>query len=906
MEAEKTLAHFSRDLAAPRQISPGQNTVHGLFEAQVARTPDALAASFADSSLTYAQLEERANKLANFLKDLGLKQGSFCGIALDRSLDLVVSVLAVLKTGSAYVPLDPSYPKARLSFMLEDTQMPVLLSQRKIAENLSPGSTRVVLIDQIKSYIDSYSSTKNNIETSLTVSGPAYVIYTSGSTGKPKGLVMNHKALLNLLNWQRESSKCAGEGRKTLQFASLSFDVSFQEMFSTWATGGTLVMVSEELRSDVRRLWQLLIAECVERLFIPPVVLQHLALAAEHNSAAPTSLREIITAGEQLKITPQIRRMFGRLSDCTLHNQYGPSESHVVTAHRLSGDPLNWTELPPIGRPIDNVTIHILDAHLQPVETGVAGELYIGGVCLADGYLRRPELTAEKFITNPFGPTEGELKTSDPDRLYRTGDLARRLPDGNIEFLGRLDHQIKILGHRIEAGEVEAALLAHRKVKEAVVTARSNARGERQLVAYLVSAQPPPTVNEIRTFIGKKLPQYMIPSGFIFLDRLPLSPNGKVNRAALPGLGRERPKLQRMVAPPSNAIESGLLEIWERLLNVRPISVMDNFFELGGDSLLAVAMLIEINERFGRNLPVSTLIDSGTIKGLSTCMETQPELRKSLIVPIQPKGIRPPLFLLPPIGGEIYGYRVLTPYLGSDQPLFGIRARGLEDNEVPFSDLVSMASNYVNEVLHFHPQEPFLLCGYSLGGTVAFEMAHQLHAQGYKDIKVLIIDEEAPGSHRVDLSSLINIVRNVPYWLRDHVLSRPRSELNLSVKRNLSKLKRICKQTLRIGPRATEAGHHAELSEFLDLSIMSPAHRTVSSAMYEAALNFEPRVYPGRLTLFRTRAERLSSTRGYDKGWKKLAGQGLEICIIDGNHNSLFNEPHIAGLARKLESFLVS
>lgn len=907
MSAAKTLPHLQLSLSESHQIPEVRvNGVHEFFEAQVTLTPNKVAVSFEESTLTYAQLEQKANRLANYLRDLGVKEGTFCGIALVRSLDVVVSVLAVLKTGAAYVPLDPSYPQARLAFMIEDTQMPVLLSQRKISEKL-PCASKIVMLDEVQRDIDNCSDVKlTGLRSHPEGFGPAYVIYTSGSTGKPKGLVMGHRALVNLLNWQLQSSKSAGDGKRTVQFASLSFDVSFQEMFSTWATGGTLVMVSEELRADVRRLWQLLKLESIERLFIPPVVLQHLALAAEKSPDVPTSLREIITAGEQLKITPQIRKLFLRLPECTLQNQYGPSESHVVTSHRLTGDPLNWTELPPIGQPISNVAVHILDDHLQPVEMGVAGELYIGGECLADGYLRRPELSAEKFITNPLGPTEEELKTSGSNRLYRTGDLTRRLPCGDIEFLGRLDHQIKILGHRIEAGEVEGALLSHPNVKEAVVTACVNARSERQLVAYIVSEEPSPTTDELRALVATKLPQFMIPSVFTYLDHLPLTPNGKVNRAALPGLGNVRPKLERIVAPPGNAIEAGLLEIWQNILNVDAISVLDDFFELGGDSLLAVAMLIEIGERFGRNLPVSILIEKPTIKALAIAIEKEPEPRNSLIVPIQPNGTKPPLFLLPPMMGEIWSYRPPGSYLGPDQPIYGIRSRGLRDREQPFSDLISMASDYVEEMLRIQSQEPFFLGGYSFGGTVAFQMAHQLYQQGYRDIKVLIIDEDAPGTHPFDVFSLSNSAANIPAWFRDHVLDRPFKDVILSVKRNLSKLTRHIREKLMKNSKGREDGYRAELAEFLDLSVLTPVHVKVSSANYEALVNYEPKVYPGRLTLFRTRAQRLLSTRGFDKGWKKLAGKGLDIRIIDGNHNTLLDKPHLDRLAQKLESFLSS
>jgi len=907
MKVEKTLTAAKDVFPELGQIpDDGFVSVCEVFEAQADRTPEAIAITFGDDRITYRELNERAIKLSGYLKASGLAPNSLCGIALERSADLLVGVLAILKSGAAYVPLDPAYPSDRLLFMMADTQMPMLISQSGIAEKLTNKSTRIVLLDEEKERIGSYAADVpgNRVGSH----NAAYVIFTSGSTGKPKGLVMSHGPLLNLLRWQRESSLRAGDGRKTVQFASLSFDVSFQEMFSTWGVGGTLVLITEEMRRDVRRLWQLLVAEQVERLFLPPVVLQHLALAAEKEAVAPRSLREIITAGEQLKITPQIKRLFHRLPNCTLHNQYGPSETHVATAYRLTGNPENWAELTPIGRPITNVRIHILDEHLQPVETGIAGELYIGGVCLADGYLNRPGLTDERFIQNPFSSAADAQNdgTTTSDRLYRTGDLARRLPDGNFEFLGRVDHQIKIRGHRIEPGEVESLLLTHRRVREVVVTARQDARFERQLVAYVVVAgKNGPSSNELHDFLAKKLPEFMIPSAFVYLETLPLTPNGKVNRGALPGLGTGCPKLRHLIAAPSNPIEAGLVEIWERVLNVQPIGVMDNFFELGGNSLLAVAMLIEINEVFRKNVPAATLISDGTIKRLAETIASKSEPINSPLVALQPHGTLPPLFLLPPIGGEIYGYRSLATHFGGERPVYGLQARGLDGKEPPFRDLVEMATYNLEEVLRVQPNEPFLLGGYSLGGTIAFEMAQQLYAKGYKRIKLIILDEDAPGSDAVRFSSLFNITRNFPFWFLQYVARRSSAELRQSLKGNILRLTRHVK-SLGAKPAATQETYRTQLAEFLDVARLPESHLQVSGAMYEALLKYKPCVYPGRIILFRTRAQRLLNTSGLDKGWKNLAAKGVEIRIVAGDHNSMCDGPNAASLASEISGFLHS
>jgi amino acid adenylation domain-containing protein len=873
--------------------------VHQFFEAQVEKTPEAIAIAFGNEQINYRELDHRANQLATYLIAYGLTPGSICGIALERSIDMFIGVLAILKAGAAYAPLDPCYPEERLKFMIADAQIPLVLSQKQIAEKLSGCSATLVLTEEIREAIESYGTAKPTPNSY----GPAYVIFTSGSTGEPKALAMGHAALINLLRWQQESSRLAGNGKTTVQFASLSFDVSFQEIFSTWSVGGKLVLIREELRRDLRGLWQILISEKVERLFLPPVVLRHLALASERDPGVPTSLREIIVAGEQLQISTAIRRMFARLPGCTLQNQYGPSESHVVTSYRLPEDPAAWSELAPIGGAIANVEIHVLDEHLQPVDAGTVGEIYIGGVCLCEGYVNRQALTNEKFIPHPYSERTGNNLEPNGDRLYKTGDLARQLPDGNLEFLGRVDHQIKVRGHRIEAGEVEAALLSHPLVNEAIVMVRQDSRLERHLVGYVVTEDPAPLTDELRTHLTKTLPSFMIPSSFVYLKSLPLTPNGKVNRAALPDLRGERPKLQHLVANPSNEIEKRLVEIWERVLNIHQIGILDDFFELGGDSLLVVHMLIEINEEFGQNLAPSTLLAHGTIKSLATALAVDSQEQQSSIVAIKPTGKLPPLFLLPPMAGEVLGYRSLAPHLDAEQPLYGIRALGLDGKVEPFRDLVKMAEFHLNELLSFQPSEPFLIGGYSMGGIVAFEMAHQLYERGFRDIKVLIIDEEAPLSAPLDLAGLVNIMRNLPKWFVPHVVRRPRSELIMSIRGNAARVLRLAKKAFRRSSATIQPDYRGEISEFLDLSQLAKPQLHLCTAMWEALLQYRPKVYPGQLILLRTRSQRLMSTKGFDKGWKQLA-QGVKIRLVEGNHNTVGEGPNAKGLAREITSLL--
>lgn len=457
------------------QIQSQINSIHQLVELQVSQTPDAVAVVFEDKQLTYRELNERANQLAHYLQTLGVKPEVLVGICVDRSLEMIVGLLGILKAGGAYLPLDMSYPLDRLSYMLEDAQAPILLTQSHLSSCLPRCNSHVICLDNDWQAIATHSTA--DLQSQVNPENLAYAIYTSGSTGKPKGVAMPLRPLINLLAWQQSA---VTKRLKTLQYTPISFDVSFQEIFSTLAEGGTLVLISEETRRDPVDLLHVLSKAAIERLFLPFVALRQLATVAQTEEVTLSCLKEIITAGEQLRITPAIANWFNQMQNCTLHNHYGPSESHVVTAFTLTGSPNEWSVLPPIGRPVTNTQIYLLDDQLRPVPDGSIGELYIGGLCLARGYLNRPELTAERFIANPFS-------TETSQKLYKTGDLAKYLPDGNIEFLGRADQQVKIRGFRIEPGEIEAIIEQHPMVQEAVVIAHEDVLGDKRIIAYLVS-----------------------------------------------------------------------------------------------------------------------------------------------------------------------------------------------------------------------------------------------------------------------------------------------------------------------------------------------------------------------------------------------------------------------------------
>ena len=581
--------------------------VHELFEERAARQPEATAVLSGGRQFTYGELNTRANRLAHELRARGTGPQSVIAICLERSFDMIVAVLGTLKAGAAYLPIDPAYPDERIAFMLADSAAPVLVSSERLIRQLPAPAGQVLCLDRDAELLQNHSD--GNPPSRALLDDLAYVIYTSGSTGQPKGVAIPHRGLTNLLDWESRNVAPA-PGMRTLQFAALGFDVSFQEIFTTLCAGAALVLVDEYHRRDPSALLELLADATVDCLFVPYVMLQQLA-SSPHETMLTPHLKRVTTAGEQLHLTPRIEAFLSRMRGCPLYNQYGPTETHVVTELVLTGAPQKWPRLPPIGRPIQNIQVFVLDEHLKPVPAGVPGELCIGGVGLARGYLNRPALTAERFVPHPFSRIPGA-------RLYRTGDLARLRPDATIEFLGRMDEQVKVRGFRIEPGEIEAALADHPAVAEAAVLAREDA-GDRRLVAYLVPASGRSApLGELRALLKAKLPAHMIPQTFVMLERLPLSPNGKLDRRALPVPDSSRPELEKSYVPPRTETESALCAIWGQVLGIEKVGVEDNFFELGGHSLLATQVISRIRNVFQVELPLRRLFETPTVAEIAS------------------------------------------------------------------------------------------------------------------------------------------------------------------------------------------------------------------------------------------------------------------------------------------------
>ncbi|MFW9262313.1 amino acid adenylation domain-containing protein [Nostoc sp. CALU 546] len=596
---------------ATQAAQPINDCIHQLFEQHVEKAPESVAVVYENQQLTYRQLNQRANQLAHYLQKLGIKPDAPVGICLERSLEAAVAILGTLKAGGACVPLDPTYPPERLAFMLADTGATVVLTQASLKPLLEKDfHHHLILVDEGWDAIAKESDINPQIDAEA--HNLAYVIYTSGSTGTPKGTLVPHRSLTNLIE-HHQAKMTTGVG--VLQFASLSFDVSYHEMFAAWGLGGTLYMIGESDRKDLDKLIQLLAQEPIAKVFLPVTLWQQLAEIYGEEEHLFENIREAIACGEQLQITQPMIKLFQRLENCRLYNFYGPTEADLVTAYEFSDQPEEWPIYPPIGKPAVNVQVYLLDRNFQPVPIGVPGELYVSGDGLARGYLNRPDLTEQKFVPNPFQEAGGR-------RLYKTGDLAKYLPDGNIEFVGRIDDLVKVRGFRVELGEVEAVLSKHHQINQAVAKVFGQSAREKYLVAYFVPIQGQTlSIEQLRNFLQDQLPEYMIPSAFVQIESFPLTPNGKVNRRALSEPTTNRPELAQTFVAPRTPTEEILAGIWRDVLGLEQVGIYDNFFNLGGHSLLATQVISLTRKAFKIELPLRSLFESPAIATLARTVE---------------------------------------------------------------------------------------------------------------------------------------------------------------------------------------------------------------------------------------------------------------------------------------------
>ncbi|MGH8451033.1 amino acid adenylation domain-containing protein, partial [Pseudomonas sp.] len=705
---------------ATAETYPLHQAVHLLIEAQVVRTPNAPALAFGGQRLSYNELNARANRLAHRLIAAGVGPDVLVGLAVERSIEMVVGLLAVLKAGGAYVPLDPEYPRDRLAYMLEDSGVALLLTQAHLLEQLPiPQGLRHLVLEQGDGWLAGYDEQNPG----LAVDGEnlAYVIYTSGSTGQPKGAGNRHNALTNRLCWMQQAYGLDASD-SVLQKTPFSFDVSVWEFFWPLMTGARLVVAAPGDHRDPARLVNLINAEGITTLHFVPSMLQ--AFLQDTAVTSCHSLQRIVCSGEALPVDAQ-QQVFAKLPEAALYNLYGPTEAAIDVTH--------WTcveegrDAVPIGRPIANLGCYVLDGNLEPAPVGVLGELYLGGIGLARGYHRRPALTAERFVTDPFGSG---------GRLYRTGDLARYRDDGVIEYAGRIDHQVKLRGLRIELGEIEARLLEHDGIREAAVLAVDGA----YLVGYVVLQQPQDDWKAaVIAQLGAQLPDYMVPAQWVVLNEMPLSPNGKLDRKALP-----KPQAQgaELYQAPQTELEQQVAAIWSDVLDVERVGLHDNFFELGGHSLLVLMLKERIRKISGVGLSISQLMLNPTVRGQVNCL--QGDTRSSLIVKLNSQTQGTPLFMFHPSFGSVHCYTAIALALREQRPVFGVICRALAEAGAAVPQWQAMVEDYTAQLLAAQPHGAFRLAGWSLGGNLAMEVAYGLEQAGREVEFVGWIDSAPP------------------------------------------------------------------------------------------------------------------------------------------------------------------
>lgn len=867
---EEERAHFNAGLQ-PRRSSPADKCIHELFEAQVEKTPEATALVFQDQKLSYRELNGRANRLAWRLRAEGVGPETLVGLCVERSPEMIIGLLGILKAGGAYVPLDPDYPQERLAFILQDAAIPVILVQQHLLQVLPEHGAKLVCLEEG----EGISSGDENPVLVTTPDNLAYIIFTSGSTGQPKGVMVTHKNVVRLFQETQGWFHFDGHDVWSL-FHSYAFDFSVWEIWGALLFGGKLVIVPYQVSRTPEEFYRLICREGITVLSLTPSFFYRLMEAEQALGRSPDLALEIVIFGGEVLNFQRLRPWFEHHTEGRprLVNMYGITETTVHVTYR----PFQAADLSlagsMIGLPIPDLTIYILDSNQQPVPPGVRGEMFVGGAGLARGYLNRPELSRERFLQNPFSDRPG-------DRLYRTGDMARFRENGDIEYLGRGDDQVKIHGFRVEPGEIEAAIMGHPGVGDAaVVLRREQPEDQRLVVFYVPKKGAAPTAGELRQFLTGKLPDYMLPSNYMQLVGIPMTSSGKVDRRALAGMEIEEHSPQYV--PPKDRFETALAEIWQRVLGVERVGMTDNFFELGGHSLLAAELFAKIEKEFGCSLPLATLFEDGTVSYIAKLIKSAPAAQqKPLIIPIQLDRSKPPIFLAPGGGAEVVYLFELAKQLGVYYSVYGFQSILIENDRL--LTIPEMAMRYIPEIRIIQPEGPYFLLGHSAGGMVAFEIAHQLREAGAQVGLVGLLDTYAPGR------------RYVATW-QERLLIHGQNMIRAGNTREgvaylLARFQRLFFKKIRT----------TSLVDFAVRKGLIPRDRMMLSALSQ--FNYNPPFFDGNLTVFRAADRPWYMRVDPLAGWKEYARQ-VDYIEMTGSHMTHLSEPHVQELVKRLQTHL--
>ncbi|MBS1525465.1 MAG: amino acid adenylation domain-containing protein [Bacteroidetes bacterium] len=848
-----------------------------LFEEQAERTPDAIALLQHEGSMTYNELNEKANILAWRLIENGVSTGDNIGLIAARGFDMIVGMYGIMKAGGAYVPIDPEYPLERQQYILSNSSV-----TRVVADNDYPlqNSVNPEVFVNLHS-TDLNGVRKDNPGIKIDSKQLAYTIYTSGSTGRPKGVMIEHHSAVNLVQWVNKQFNICGDDR-LLFITSMCFDLSVYDIFGMLAAGGSIAVVKQEEVMDVAKLKDMMLKYGITFWDSVPTTMDYLVRELENHDSdyLQPSLRIVFMSGDWIPVNlpGRIKKFFPNADVISLGGATeGTIWSNFYPVKQAGKD---WSSIP-YGRPIDNNFFYILNEQLQPAPLGVAGELYIGGVGVARGYANDPDKTNYSFVSDPFNDKAG-------GRMYRTGDLGRMLPDMNMEFIGRKDDQVKIRGFRIELGEIESVLKQCGAVRDVVVLAKNDKEGKKRLISYIVPSEHYKR-DEVIAFLKTKVPDYMVPSLWMELAKLPLTTNGKVDKKALPDFEAEI-QLKETYAAPQTESEKLLADIWSQVLKIGQVGVQDNFFDIGGHSLLAVQIMSRIEKKTGKKFPIATLFRFPTIASLGAFLDEEEEkdYHWRSLVPIKPSGHKTPVYLVHGIGMNVLNFNDLASYVDTEQPVYGFQGLGLDGAGNPPASIEEIASFYVNELLKHNPKGPYAVAGYSIGGFIAVEMARQLLAQG-RQIKMFgIFDTDAE-----------NARENEPW----HII------IPKVVKRYLPRFmggeKSLRKQLAYVIRTRTEAiGDKVGIAKQAESKLYYALLNELIGRYQSALDNYTIKPVGAKVHLFKAKINVHYNDDKEYLGWKKFAKNGVELLAVPGDHLDMLKMPNAAVFGRILQNAL--